>query len=213
MYLSLQSETVTEKVIEKSRFLTFTSHVEGEEEAKAFLARVREQHPLATHVCYGLIADKTGNIQRFSDDGEPQGTAGLPILGVVKAQKLFESAVAVVRYFGGVKLGAGGLTRAYASCAAEGIAASTVCEYDGCEEIEITVNYPEADALVRFLEGENASVLNRAFGERAVFTVAVRERDRERFISALQNRLLGKALLKEGKKYFYPFPHGANERG
>ena len=108
----------SEKVIEKSRFLTYSTHVESEEEAKAFLAEIRKAHSLATHVCYAYIADKIGNLQRFSDDGEPQGTAGVPILEVLKAKKLFETAVAVVRYFGGIKLGAGGLVRAYSSSAA-----------------------------------------------------------------------------------------------
>ena len=67
----------SEKIIEKSRFLTYSEHVESEEEAKAFLAKIRKMHSLATHVCYAFIADKTGNLQRFSDDGEPQGTAGI----------------------------------------------------------------------------------------------------------------------------------------
>ena len=102
----------SEKVIEKSRFLTYSEHVQSEDEAKAFIARIRKMHSLATHVCYAFIADKAGNLQRFSDDGEPQGTAGIPILEVLKAIKLYETAVAVVRYFGGIKLGAGGLVRA-----------------------------------------------------------------------------------------------------
>ena len=67
----------SEKIIEKSRFLTYSEHVESEEEARAFLAKIRKMHSLATHVCYAFIADKTGNLQRFSDDGEPQGTAGV----------------------------------------------------------------------------------------------------------------------------------------
>ena len=77
-----------EKVIEKSRFLTYCAHVESEESARAFLAEIRGKHTLATHVCYAFIADKIGNLQRFSDDGEPQGTAGVPILEVLKNKKL-----------------------------------------------------------------------------------------------------------------------------
>ena len=118
-YLSVTGECAAEKIIEKSRFLAYAAHVESETEAKDFLARLRGEHPLATHVCYGYVSDKLGNEQRFSDDNEPQGTAGIPILNVIKAQKLYETAVAVVRYFGGIKLGAGGLTRAYSSSAEE----------------------------------------------------------------------------------------------
>lgn len=134
-YRSVAREAVCERIVEKSRFLGYCAHVAGEEEAREFLSRVRAEHPQATHVCYGFVADKTGNLQRFSDDNEPQGTAGMPILNVIKAQKLFETAVAVVRYFGGIKLGAGGLTRAYRQSAAEliekvGLAqADRVCVY------------------------------------------------------------------------------------
>ena len=103
-YLSVSDESSSERVIEKSRFITYCQHVESEDEAKAFLAGLHTQHPLATHICYAYICDKVGNFVRFSDDGEPQGTAGMPILNVVKAKKLFETCVAVVRYFGGIKL-------------------------------------------------------------------------------------------------------------
>ena len=118
-YKSVVGEHFAEKTIEKSKFLAYVSHAEGEDAAKAYLGKVRALHPMATHVCYGYIADKVGNLQRFSDDGEPQGTAGMPILGVLKAKELRFATAAVVRYFGGIKLGAGGLTRAYAGCAAE----------------------------------------------------------------------------------------------
>ena len=120
-FLSVAGEYTAERTIEKSRFLSYVAHAAGEEEARAFLDRVRREHPLSTHVCWAYIGDRLGNLQRFSDDGEPQGTAGMPILGVLKAKELRETAVAVVRYFGGIKLGAGGLTRAYASLAAEGV--------------------------------------------------------------------------------------------
>ena len=96
-FLSVAAPHTAEKVIEKSRFLTYAAHTAGEEEARAFLERVRAEHPLATHVCHAYVADRLGNLMRFSDDGEPQGTAGMPILGVLRARKLFECAVAVVR--------------------------------------------------------------------------------------------------------------------
>ena len=70
----------SEKIIEKSRFLTYSTHVESEEEARTFIAEIRAKHPFATHCCFAFVADKLGNLQRFSDDGEPQGTAGVPIL-------------------------------------------------------------------------------------------------------------------------------------
>ena len=202
-YTSVVGESVFEKTIEKSRFITYVAHVEGEEEARAFLSSVRERHPLATHVCHAFIADKTGNLQRFSDDGEPQGTAGMPILGVLKAQKLFETTVAVVRYFGGIKLGAGGLTRAYAGCAAEAVEAAEKRTYEMCAEVILRVDYAEVNAAIRFLEGEE--VLTREFGAGASFTVAVREAEGESFRNRARDYLNGRVELAEGKRYYYPF--------
>ncbi len=202
-YTSVVGETQTEKTIEKSRFLTYVAHIEGEEEAKAFLARVRALHPLATHVCYGYIADSTGNLQRFSDDGEPQGTAGMPILGVIKSRKLVQTAVAVVRYFGGIKLGAGGLTRAYASSASDGCERAETKLYELCAELLISVEYSEINALTRFLSGYE--VLDRQFLQRAEFVVAVKAEEKQQFCEKLTDYLNGKAEIAERKRYFYAF--------
>ena len=203
-YLSVASADVYEKVIEKSRFLAYAAHTAGEEEARAFLRDVRARHPLATHVCYAFVADRLGNLMRFSDDGEPQGTAGMPILGVLRARKLFETAVAVVRYFGGIKLGAGGLTRAYSSSAAEALDRAAVCEYAVCTEVTVRVAYPEVNALTRFLEGRN--VLSRGFSEKAAFIIAVREEEADGFCAQCADVLLGRAEILRGRSYFSPFP-------
>ena len=202
-YTSIVGETVTEKIIEKSRFLVYAAHIESEEGAKAYLASIRAAHPMATHVCYGYIADKIGTLQRFSDDGEPQGTAGMPILGVLKAQKLCETVVAVVRYFGGIKLGAGGLTRAYAGCAAEGIEAAEKRMYETCVELTVSVDYSEVNAALRFLE--NAEVLAKNFGQVAEFVVAVPEREEQSFTDHTRDFFNGKVQITAGKRYFYPF--------
>lgn len=202
-YLSVSGESSSERVIEKSRFITYCKHIESEEEAKAYLSELHALHPLATHICYAYICDKVGNFIRFSDDGEPQGTAGMPILGVLKAKKLFETLVAVVRYFGGIKLGAGGLTRAYSSCAAEGCEAADKRTYTTGVEITLEVDYAEVNAALRLLAGE--IILNRDFGANAVFTVIVRETEVRDFSARAKDFLNGKVSLTEGKKYFYPF--------
>ena len=109
-----------------------------------------------------------------------------------------------MRYFGGIKLGAGGLTRAYASSAAEALERAEICEYAVCVEVTIAVNYPEVNALARFLEGEN--VLNREFAEKASFTVAVREERVDDFCARCNDMLIGRAEILRGKSYFSPFP-------
>ena len=205
MYLSVYGEHSCEQVIEKSRFITFAAHTEGEEEAKAFLARVRSLHPQATHVCYAYVADAVGNEQRFSDAGEPQGTAGMPILGVLKAKKLRQTTVAVVRYFGGIKLGAGGLTRAYASSAADCCAGAEVREYDTCVRVSVRASYSEVNPLIRFAEQTGAEY-EKSFGERAEFLFAVREGEYASFRAALNEFLNGRAEIAELDRFVYPFP-------
>lgn len=204
-YLGVFGESSFEKVIEKSRFIGYCARTAGEDEAKKFLDEVRSRHAGATHVCYGYIADALGNLQRFSDAGEPQGTAGLPILGVLKAQKLCETTVAVVRYFGGIKLGAGGLTRAYASTAADVVMGSEKRSFEECIELKISVAYPEVSACVRYLESSEAEIVNREFGAGATFTVAIREARASAFSADLIGALNGRVQIAEGRKYIHPF--------
>lgn len=114
----------SELVVSRSRFLAFAYRVESEEDVADKLKLLRKTYHDATHVCYAAIWDELGNYSRFSDDGEPGGTAGAPIMEVIKGAGLRKCMVAVVRYFGGVKLGTGGLTRAYSSVSADCIAKS-----------------------------------------------------------------------------------------
>lgn len=204
-YLSVKGERVTEKIIEKSRFITSSAHVEGEEQARAFLDRVRSAYRDATHNCFAYIADDKGNFMRFSDDGEPQGTAGMPILEVIKNNKLRQTAVVVTRYFGGIKLGAGGLVRAYSSSASENLALATRVCYQPCTSAEIVVDYPLADALSRFLSEYDCSVVEVAYADRVRFAVAVKSEKFGGFNAALVNKLNGRVEVAVLGEYMYPF--------
>lgn len=195
----------SEKIIEKSRFLTYSCHVESEEEARAFVTEIRSKHTLATHVCYAFIADKTGNLQRFSDDGEPQGTAGVPMLEVLKNKKLFETAVAVVRYFGGVKLGAGGLVRAYSSCVAENLDRADIRVLEVCAEYEILVDYTGIDGVQKFISTHTCSLLSTDYGENVAFKIAVKKTEEDAFLSALVDYMQGKVKTERGAEYYAPF--------
>ncbi len=195
----------SEKMIEKSRFITFSAHVESEEEARAFVAEIRSKHSLATHVCFAFISDKTGNLQRFSDDGEPQGTAGVPILEVLKAKKLFETAVAVVRYFGGIKLGAGGLVRAYSSSAAENLDGADVRLLEMCREITIEVGYTGIDSAQKYISSQPCSLLSSDYGEKVRFLVAVKKKDTEDFCIGLVDYMQGRVKTENGAEYYAPF--------
>lgn len=204
-YLGLFGRAEAERVIERSRFLGYAARTAGEEEAQAFLGEVRKLHPAATHVCYAYIADPLGNLQRFSDAGEPQGTAGLPILGVLKAQSLCESTIAVVRYFGGVKLGAGGLVRAYAGTAADVLLAAEKRSFEPCRSVRFLVAYPEVGPLLKFLEQTDAEIAAREFASEAAVTVAVRESEREALCKDAVSALGGRVRVDLGELTVYPF--------
>ncbi len=200
--LTVYGEHVSEKIIEKSRFITYSAHVEGEEEARAFVAKIRSMHTLATHCCFAFVADKLGNLQRFSDDGEPQGTAGVPILDVLKNKRLFETAVAVVRYFGGIKLGAGGLVRAYSGSAAENLAEADIRSLEMCAELCVTVDYTGIDAAQKYISSRPCSLLSTDYGEKASFTVAVKKTEETAFFAGLVDYMQGRVeILKKGEYY------------
>jgi len=195
----------SEKIIEKSRFLTYSAHVESEDEARAFIAEIRKMHSLATHVCYAFIADKTGNLQRFSDDGEPQGTAGVPMLEVLKAKKLFETAVAVVRYFGGIKLGAGGLVRAYSSSVAENLDGADIRVLEMCQELFIEVDYTGIDSVQKYLSTHPCSLLSTDYGEKVCFKIAVKKAETDGFLRELVDYMQGRVKTENGEEYYAPF--------
>lgn len=203
--LTVMGRTESEKVIERSKFLTYSAHVENEEEARAFVAEIRSKHSLATHVCYAFIADKVGNLQRFSDDGEPQGTAGVPILEVLKNKKLFETAVAVVRYFGGIKLGAGGLVRAYSSSAAENLDGADIRALEMCQEQFLSVDYSGIDSVQKYISTHPCSLLSSDYGAKVTFQVAVKKADADEFVSGLIDYMQGRVEVTAGDEYYAPF--------
>lgn len=204
-YLSLSGECVTQKVIEKSKFIATSRHVCGEDEAKAFIAEISKKYSDATHNCYAYISDNLGNFPRFSDDGEPQGTAGMPMLEVLKNNKLYEVAVVVTRYFGGIKLGAGGLVRAYSGAVAENIVAAQKVLYETCSESVYTVDYSNVDAIMRFFTEHGADVINTEYLNEVYFTVAIKKSVEEQFNASLINTLNGRVQIKKLREYFFPF--------
>ncbi len=205
MYLSVNGECETQKIIEKSRFITVSKHVDGEEEAKKFIADIKRRFPDATHNCYAYVADSLGNFPRFSDDGEPSGTAGMPILEVIKNKKLYETAVVVTRYFGGIKLGAGGLVRAYSGCAAENLDAAEKALFEQCCESEYAVDYSCVDAVMRYCAESSATVINTEYGDTVTFLIAVKQSEEAKFNLGLTDRLNGKVAIIKRKEYFFPF--------
>ena len=146
-YKTLLKAASDEVVINKSRFIGHAAPVKTAEEALDFLGRIRSQYRDASHNCYAYIIGQNVGIMRYSDDGEPGGTAGMPIIEVMKARGVVDCAVVVTRYFGGVLLGAGGLVRAYSHTCALALNAAQVCEMHPTEKWLFEVAYPLWDKV------------------------------------------------------------------
>ena len=140
-YKTLHEFGMNEIIIDKSTFIGYAKPIKTEEEAIEFINEIKKKHKDATHNVWAYTVGKTMNIQRYSDDGEPQGTAGIPTLEVIKKEDLRDVAVVVTRYFGGIKLGAGGLVRAYTKGAKVGIDAAKVIEKVMYKEVRIKIDY------------------------------------------------------------------------
>lgn len=163
----LTVDGVTENIVEikRSKFIATLSHVESGEDAEAFVRAVRKRYPDATHNCYAYIADELGNETRFSDDGEPGGTAGQPMLEVLKKRGVVRAAVVVTRYFGGIKLGAGGLVAAYTDSVTEVLDAAGICRMTECAELTFACDYSDYSAIETALTRAGALRGEVTYGE------------------------------------------------
>ena len=140
-YRTVKSYGESEIIIQKSQFLTYVNRAETEKEAQDFIQTIKQNHRDATHNCSAYIIGEHDQIQKANDDGEPSGTAGFPMLEVLKKQGLKDTVVVVTRYFGGIKLGGGGLIRAYGKATTEGIDAAKVVERKLHHLIKISIDY------------------------------------------------------------------------
>lgn len=140
-YRTVKSYGESEIIIQKSRFITYVNRAESEKEAQDFIQTIKQNHRDATHNCSAYIIGEHDQIQKANDDGEPSGTAGFPMLEVLKKQGLKDTVVVVTRYFGGIKLGGGGLIRAYGKATTEGIDAAKVVERKLHHLIKVSIDY------------------------------------------------------------------------
>lgn len=140
-YITIRNYGEDSFIEKKSEFIGYAKRVENEEEAKAFVDEIKAKHKQARHNCFAYIIGSNMGIQRYSDDGEPQGTAGIPILEVMKKSGITDCAIVVTRYFGGILLGTGGLTRAYTKGASMAINNAGIIEKVKGVKLSIDINY------------------------------------------------------------------------
>jgi len=174
----------------------FIATVKGElnaEEAEEFVKSVRKKYPDATHNCYAYVGDELGNMTRFSDDGEPSGTAGQPILDVLRKQNIVKSAIVVTRYFGGIKLGAGGLVGAYSDTASKGVKSGVISQKVLCDSIVVKADYPTFAILDKYIRKSGVVIDGVEYGQDVECKVYVPEDDVDAFVASLRELSGGKA--------------------
>jgi uncharacterized YigZ family protein len=186
-----------EQEIKRSRFIGTAFPASTAEEAAAGLETIAREFPDATHVCWAYLlgGPDDGPRMRFDDAGEPAGTAGRPILNVVQHRSVGDLVVAVVRYFGGIKLGAGGLVRAYSSTASRTLDRLELQTVAPREEIRLRVEYPDEQSARRLLGERGIEVLSAAFGDAVVLTVVAPTEEIASLTEELKERTRGRASV------------------
>lgn len=178
--------TNNEIVIKKSRFITHIKRTVSEEEAKDFIDEIKKEHKAANHNCSAYIIGKSALIQKADDDGEPQGTAGVPILEVLKKEELYNVTVVVTRYFGGIKLGGGGLIRAYSQSASAAVeAAGKVIEVP-VVPLTVSLDYTFTSKFEHFLGNTEASIVSTDYTDKVTYLIHVKEKGADDIVNTLK---------------------------
>ena len=196
-------EGTGEIVEKKSRFIGSTFVVESVEEAEKRIAEISKKYWDARHNCYAYVIGKNSENTRCSDNGEPSGTAGKPILEVITGAGLTNTLVIVTRYFGGVLLGTGGLVRAYTQAAQAAIAASETGEMVYARQLTLEVAYNMINNVKYFLEQNKISISDPRYTENVQYDICVREEDKDRITEGLIQKCEGKITITEGDAGYY----------
>jgi uncharacterized YigZ family protein len=196
-YLTVAGRGDHEIVIEKSRFISHIARVETEDAAQAFIQEIKKKHKDATHNCSAYMIGEQNQIQKALDDGEPSGTAGVPILEVLKKKELKDTAVVVTRYFGGIKLGAGGLIRAYSKATSEGINTTGVVIRKLMRVISTTVDYTWLGKLENELRSSIYQIKEIQYLDQVNILVYVEETQKETYTAWITELTNGQGHITE----------------
>ena len=196
-FRTIKEDGQVQEEIKKSRFICHAKRVYSEEEARAFITAIKKEHYKATHNCSSFIIGERSEIKRTSDDGEPSGTAGVPMLGVLENHNLTNVCVVVTRYFGGIKLGAGGLIRAYAGSVALAVKEIGIVEIKEQAGIQIQMSYAQYQEYGNFLKEYNLMELETNFSDQVDTIIFVDKEDKEDTKAVLIEFFNGKVILTD----------------
>lgn len=180
-YFTVKEEGSDQLIIQKSRFIGYVRRVESEEAAQNFIQEIKKKHHDATHNCSAYLIGEHDQIQKANDDGEPSGTAGVPMLEVLKKQGLKDTAIVVTRYFGGIKLGAGGLIRAYGSTTSQAIQTTGIVKRQRMQGFSITMDYALLGKLENVLRNSDHILESINYLEKVEFIVYVKNGEESNF--------------------------------
>ncbi len=204
-YLTVLEASVAEYVEKRSRFIANLRHCETEEEATAFLEEMRSKYWDATHNVFAYSVDG-GRLCRFSDDGEPHGTAGKPILDVILGSEIKNIAIVVTRYFGGVLLGTGGLVRAYSKSAKDAVLNASVVEMIPCSVFETVCEYTDHQKLLSVIENSFGKLENTEFTDKVTVRYSFKDNDFPAFSQKLTEVFSARLDAVEKEKTVTAFP-------
>ena len=196
-FRTIKEDGQVQEEIKKSRFICHAKRVYSEEEARDFITAIKKEHYKATHNCSAFIIGERSEIKRTSDDGEPSGTASVPMLGVLENHNLTNVCVVVTRYFGGIKLGAGGLIRAYAGSVALAVKEIGIIEIKEQAGIAIQMSYAQYQEYNNFLKEHNLMELDTNFTDQVDTMIYVDKEEKENIKAALVEFFNGKITLTD----------------
>ena len=196
-YRTIKEDGQVQEEIKKSRFICHTKRVYNEEEARDFISAIKKEHYKATHNCSAFIVGERSEIKRTSDDGEPSGTAGVPMLGVLENHNLTNVCVVVTRYFGGIKLGAGGLIRAYAGSVALAVKEIGIIEIKEQAGIQIHMTYAQYQEYGNFLKEHNLIELETNFTDQVDTMIFIDKEKKDSIKADLIEFFNGKVTLTD----------------
>ena len=196
-FKTIKEDGQVQEEIKKSRFICHAKRVYSEEEARDFITAIKKEHYKATHNCSAFIIGERSEIKRTSDDGEPSGTAGVPMLGVLENHNLTNVCMVVTRYFGGIKLGAGGLIRAYAGSVALAVKEIGIIEIKEQAGIAIQMSYAQYQEYSNFLKEYDLMELDTNFTDQVDTMIYVDKEDKENIKAALVEFFNGKVTLTD----------------
>ncbi|WP_404445517.1 YigZ family protein [Sutcliffiella horikoshii] len=202
-YYTVKGHGEHEIVIQKSRFIAHVARATTEEEAQRFIQEIKKKHWDATHNCSAYMIGENNQVQKANDDGEPSGTAGVPILEVLKKKDLKDTVVVITRYFGGIKLGAGGLIRAYGKATSEGIIATGMVERKLVQIMHTNVEYTLLGKIENELRSSSTSILKDIhYLEDVTFDVYVEDDKSQEYVEWMTDLTNGKAETTPGKRLY-----------